>query len=328
LVWLIRTSGTAELRPPSGHLGDAEPCRAGGVLSRPRPLAPGSPAAAGATYQTRNGGLRLGPPGRRPSPPAGSVTRGYLRAALSPSAPHPHSARGGLIGAKRSFTPPMRHLLTRAARRGDTQRVALVRDALRLLGVGVTYPVSRRPVRPLAGEAMRSLPGDELVADTKVRWNHAVTIRAHPAGIWPWLVQMGCRRAGWYSYDGLDNGGVPSAARIVPELQRVQAGDIFPMTPQAQDRFVVRVAGPDRALVLGDDAGQMSWAFVLEPAGERSTRLITRSRGTTDRVALGLMLKVFWHRSTSGWNDGNCSTSSDSWRQHDGAPRHRGPRGC
>ena len=201
----------------------------------------------------------------------------------------------GLIRAKRSFIPPMRHLLTRTARRGDTQRVALVRDALRLLGVLVTYPVSRRPVRPPADEAMRSLPGDELVADAKIRWNHAITIRAHPADIWPWLVQMGCRRAGWYSYDGLDNGGVPSAERIVPELQQVQAGDIFPMTPKAQDRFVVRVVEPGRALVLGDDAGQMSWAFVLEPADETSTRLITRSRGTTGRVALGLMLKVFWH---------------------------------
>jgi hypothetical protein len=181
----------------------------------------------------------------------------------------------------------MRHLLTRTARRRDTQQVALVPDALRLLGVLVTYPVSRRPVRPLAVEAMRSLPGDELVAGAKIRWNHAITIRAHPADIWPW-------RAGWYSHDGLDNGGVPSAERIVPELQRVQVGDIFPMTPKAQDRFVVRVVEPDWTLVFGDGAGQMSWAFVLEPVDETSTRLITSSRGTIDRLPLGLMLKVFW----------------------------------
>ena len=116
--------------------------------------------------------------------------------------------------------------------------MALVRDALRLLGVLVTYRVSGRPVRPLADEAMRPLPGDELVAGAKIRWSHAITIRAHP---------------------------------------------------------VVRVAEPDRALVPGDDAGQMSWAFPLEPAGETSTRLITRSRGPIDRPALGLLLKVFWH---------------------------------
>ena len=178
--------------------------------------------------------------------------------------------------------------------------MALVTDALRPLGVLVTCPVSRRPVRPLGDEAVRSPPGDKLVAGAKIRWNHSITIRAQPADIWPWVVQMGYRRAGWYSYDGLDNGGVPSAERIVLEFQQVQIGDIFPMAPTAQDRFVVRVVEPGWALVPGDDAGQMSWAFVLEPADEAGTRLITRSRETIDRLALGLMLKVFWHPLDSG----------------------------
>jgi hypothetical protein len=173
--------------------------------------------------------------------------------------------------------------------------VVRIRDALRLLGVLVTAVASRHPVRPRGDEARRSLPGDELVADAKVRWNHAITIRARPADIWPWLVQMGCRRAGWYSYDGLDNGGVRSAERIVAELQQIQVGDILPMTPKAQDRFVVRIVNPEQALVLGDDTGSMSWAFVLEQVDEASTRLITRSRGAVDRLALGLMLKVIWH---------------------------------
>jgi hypothetical protein len=52
---------------------------------------------------------------------------------------------------------------------------------------------------------------------------------------------------------------------------------------------------PERALVLGDDAGSMSWAFVLEQVDEMSTRVITRSRGVIDRLALGPMLKVIWH---------------------------------
>ncbi len=159
----------------------------------------------------------------------------------------------------------------------------------------MTAPVSRCPVRPLADEAERSLPGDDRVAEAKVGWTHAITIRARPAEIWPWLVQMGCRRAGWYSYDGLDNAGVRSADRIIPEFRQVQVGDIFPQTPKAEDRFVVQAVEPQRALVLGDDAGSMSWAFVLEPVDERNTRLITRSRGAYDRLALGLMLKVGWH---------------------------------
>jgi hypothetical protein len=168
-------------------------------------------------------------------------------------------------------------------------------DALCLLGVLLMYVVSRRPVLPSEDEATRALPGDELVADAKVRWKHAITIRARPAEIWPWLVQMGCRRAGWYSYDGLDNGGIRSAGRILPEFQQVQVGDIFPMAPKAKDMFVVRMIEPARALVLGDVAGGMSWAFVLVPIDESNTRLITRSKGAYDRPALGLFLKVFWH---------------------------------
>jgi hypothetical protein len=154
---------------------------------------------------------------------------------------------------------------------------------------------SRRPVRPQGDEATRSLPGDELVADAKVRWNHAITIRARPAAIWPWLVQMGCRRAGWYSYDGLDNAGVKSAERIVGEFQQIQVGDIFPMRPTDDDTFVVRLVEPERALVLGDAAGGMAWEFVLEPVDEDSTRVIARVRATYDTLALGLFLKVVWH---------------------------------
>jgi PPOX class probable F420-dependent enzyme len=186
-------------------------------------------------------------------------------------------------------------LAGRSVGRGGPSLGARIRDGLRLVAVVGTAAVSRRPVRPVAGEAGRSLPGDELVADAKIGWTHAITIGARPAAIWPWLVQMGCRRAGWYSYDGLDNAGVPSVDRILPQLQQVQVGDILPMTPTAEDRFVVRAVEPQRALVLGDDAGSMSWAFVLEPVGETGTRLITRSRGAYDRLALGLLLKLIWH---------------------------------
>jgi len=142
-------------------------------------------------------------------------------------------------------------------------------DAFRLLGVLVTWVASRRPVRPLGDEAVRSLPGDKLVADAKVRWKHAITIDARPPEIWPWLVQIGRRRAGWYSYDGLDNGGVRSADRILREFQQVQVGDILPATATAKDPFVVRIIESERALVLGNAAGRMSWALVLEPSMRR-----------------------------------------------------------
>jgi hypothetical protein len=173
--------------------------------------------------------------------------------------------------------------------------ITRIRDALRFLGVLVTAAVSGRPVRPQGDEATRSLPGDELVADAKVRWNHAITIHARPADIWPWLVQMGCRRGGWHSYDGLDNGGVRSAERIVPEFQQVRVGDVFPMTPMVQDTFVVRLVEPERALVLGDAAGGMAWEFVLEPVDEDRTRVIARVRAAYDNPAFGVLLKGVWH---------------------------------
>jgi hypothetical protein len=170
-----------------------------------------------------------------------------------------------------------------------------IRDASRFLGALVATVISRRPVRPRGDERNRSLPGDELVGDAKVRWDHAITIRARPADIWPWLVQMGCRRAGWYSYDGLDNGGVRSAERIVPELQHVRVGDVFPMTPKVDDTFVVRLVDPERVLVLGDVGGGMAWEFVLDPVDRCSTRVIARVLASYDNPAFGLFLKGVWH---------------------------------
>ena len=92
-----------------------------------------------------------------------------------------------------------------------------------------------------------------------------------------------------------DGIGVRSADRILPECQHAQVGDIFPMAPKAKDMFAVRMIEPGRALVLGDATGGMSLAFVLEPVDENSTRLITRSRAACGRLALGLLLRVFWH---------------------------------
>ena len=164
-----------------------------------------------------------------------------------------------------------------------------LRDGIRLAGVIVTGVLSRRQVRPRGDEARRPLPGDELVTSAKVHWTHGVTIGARPREIWPWLRQMGCRRAGWYSYDGLDNGGVASADSIVPEFQEADLGDIFPMTPTAEDGFVVRALEPERALVLGDPAGSATWAFVLEPV-EAETRLISRVRATYAGFAVGVLI--------------------------------------
>ena len=70
-------------------------------------------------------------------------------------------------------------------------------------------------------EVGRVMPGDAVVKHPTFNATRAVTIRARPDQIWPWLVQIGITRAGWYSYDWVDNLGRPSARRIIPELQHL-----------------------------------------------------------------------------------------------------------
>lgn len=80
-----------------------------------------------------------------------------------------------------------------------------------------------------AEEAARPLPGDGLVAKADYVATRAITIDAPPHQVWPWLVQIGSGRAGWYTYDRLDNAGMPSATEILPQLQQLAVGDLIPM---------------------------------------------------------------------------------------------------
>ena len=131
------------------------------------------------------------------------------------------------------------------------------------------------------------MPGDALIPAPGGSLTHAVTIRRPPEDVWPWLAQMGAgSRAGWYSYDRLDNGGRPSATRIVAELQELTPGMVFPALPGMADGFVLQSFEPHRSLVLGWPAsgGQgmaSTWAFLLQPVVE-GTRLIVRARGGPD----------------------------------------------
>jgi hypothetical protein len=96
-------------------------------------------------------------------------------------------------------------------------------------------------------EVRRALPGDELVPDAEAVDTRGIDIAAPPAVVWPWLVQMGYGRAGWYSYDQLDMNH-PSADRILPEFQSLAVGDLLPTDPGGG--FEVKIAEPDRALVV------------------------------------------------------------------------------
>jgi hypothetical protein len=77
-------------------------------------------------------------------------------------------------------------------------------------------------------DVARPMMGDDLVDSPEFNSTRAVEINACPEEIWPWVVQMGKTRAGFYGFDNLDNGGVPSADSILPEYQGLQAGDSIP----------------------------------------------------------------------------------------------------
>ena len=70
-------------------------------------------------------------------------------------------------------------------------------------------------------EVSRYMAGDELLKDPDLNATRAVEIEAPPEQVWPWLVQMGWKKAGLYSFGKLDNGGMPSARRIIPEYQNL-----------------------------------------------------------------------------------------------------------
>jgi hypothetical protein len=147
-------------------------------------------------------------------------------------------------------------------------------------------------------EVQRPLPGDDLVARPTFNATRAISIDATPEQIWPWLVQVGMNRAGWYSYDLLDNLGRRSARRIIPELQHLAPGDIVPMSPGGQG-IRVHTLGQPRTMIWGTP-GDTSWVWQLDPCPGGSTRLITRIRSrvlpTPMSVAFAVLMEVadFW----------------------------------
>ena len=127
----------------------------------------------------------------------------------------------------------------------------------------------------------------------------AITLHCTADRIWPWLAQMGAGRAGWYSYDAIDNGGKPSAERIVPELQAVEVGYLFPWLPHAVEGFVVLACEKARGLVLGAPAPD-GHAFVRGASCSNRVRLqprlIARSRANASTGLAGF---------GRGWSSGS-----------------------
>lgn len=130
-------------------------------------------------------------------------------------------------------------------------------------------------------EAAQPMPGDEIIADPSYVTTRAISINVRPEQVWPWLVQMGEGRGGFYSYDWIERlmgMRVESVSEILPEFQQLKTGDVIPM---GDEGITVAAVEPNRHLVLrssdGGRWGSSTWSMELH-LEDGGTRLVSRVR--------------------------------------------------
>jgi hypothetical protein len=193
--------------------------------------------------------------------------------------------------------------MTAAARPTRRQLAAEIGNVAHDIPAFLTAPLYRRwhlTWGATPGEIAAALPGDALLPRAQYRSTRAISIDAPPDAVWPWLVQVGCLRAGFYSNDLLDNLGHRSATTILPGLQDLHAGNWVPMSPAATptDRTAFTVHSFEENAWLLWAKPDSTWAWRLTPAGSGGTRLVTRIRAVYDwrhplTALLGVVLLEF-----------------------------------
>jgi hypothetical protein len=151
-----------------------------------------------------------------------------------------------------------------------------------------------------AAEVNASLPGDELQPRAQFRATRAISIDASPEVVWPWLVQVGCRRAGWYSNDLMDNLGRPSSRELIDEFQQLEVGQWVPMSAFGEPTEVTafKVADFEVQRWLLWTKPESSWVWQLTPTADGATRLVSRVHAARDwrkpgMALLGVVLMEF-----------------------------------
>jgi hypothetical protein len=154
------------------------------------------------------------------------------------------------------------------------------------IGAGTYAAFGRRAILQWGAtpdETAGPAPGDGVIASPVSVSTMATSYAAPPEAIWPWLVQMGTGRAGWYSWDLVDNYGRPSAEEILPGHQSIAVGDLLPASRSGTRAFEVVALSPQRHLVLRARWGvgvviDSTWSLDLRPSAGGGTRLVVRAR--------------------------------------------------
>ena len=168
-------------------------------------------------------------------------------------------------------------------------KLALILDALTAVPLFVAAPMVRSwHLRwgATEDEVHSEMPGDEIVPRAQFNSTRAITVDAPPERVWPWIVQLGYRRAGFYTYDLIDNAGQASASRILEEYQHPAVGDMMPMFKELHglaiayrflafktNNWMVWVHRPQE-----DEKPDSTWTWRLDPLPGGRTRLVTRMK--------------------------------------------------
>jgi len=163
-----------------------------------------------------------------------------------------------------------------------------------------------------AEDISRHMPGDELLVDPQFNSTRAVEIDATTDQVWPWVVQMGYSRGGFYGFDRLDNGGNRSAERIIPECQNLKVGDSLASGEYKGKLFnfleVVEIE-PDSVMlwVFVDTPWKgATWSWGVYRIGDGRTKLVSRLRNafevetTEEKILCGFIdvMEIFMMRTT------------------------------
>jgi hypothetical protein len=206
----------------------------------------------------------------------------------------------------------------------EIAKLALPLAGVALLAIWFVYRPWALSWGATPGEVAGPMPGDAIVANPGWCATRAVGIDAPAETIWPWIVQMGYRKAGFYSYDRLDNDSIPSAETIIPEYQHVAVGDLIPLSRTAHVTVVEmnRPASMVWQFVTTGGWSEATWVWVLVPQGPEHTRLLTRLRlgpaSWRQRLLLDLGEIVMMRKCMLGIKRRTESLHTAAGHRHDG----------